>query len=747
MKNIFKHSPSAGIIHILCALLLVLCLHTDGLRAQEVSLPLYSGQPIKINGLNPTICQASGATISSNAGFLPAVGTQNMPTSQGGYHVAYAGKPFTVTVDIPNTGLIPAWNNQLTYRYSTATMTSIPNTYYATLASNPPEGYFRFEMPVTFELGDAISYLTFNVFDATANPSQPGNWVIIPIVVLGPTSKEVPILGSTVQPQMPYLVLHAPPGDGSSSEFQDSKTTCREFTDSYAEDGSNSFNLAAKIGIAGSLGFIATVDYEFSVTFSGGATVGDMAVTTSSNQTCVTVGEGFATTEVTGPNGGGDVFIGYGTDLNLGLYPFLRIDSSNCSVVLDNGLIYLPTGAPRKFAYTKTAILAEMDLLNQLIADSVALGPKVTYNSLNQLHVWEQVLAMNDANVNNPSNVPMGADINFGSGVSASQESAITVVETNSIETEHYVEGNIGVEVVVEVGGSGVTGGYQYNTSKRFGKTQNQSNEQAQLIRYTLADDDQGDLFKVKVVRDPMYGTPIFRAQTGTKSSCPYQGGYQRDQPKLRHDGSTSDQIVSLGNPVGSSATFKLDLCNESNEARNYLLKLNANSNLNGAVVSAAGFPLNGNDLGQSFTVPAGGCKQDLIVEVTQLSANSPLAYPNLELFLYAPCEEDIQSSVFASVYFGNASGTNDLAGNISQLSVYPNPTSGMVNVAFELAESAPVRIQVLDLLGRLQTEYDLPANAGANQQPMDVSILAAGIYLLEIQSNGGRVTRKLVVE
>jgi hypothetical protein len=726
MKNIFKHSPSAGIIHILCALLLVLCLHTDGLRAQEVSLPLYSGQPIKINGLNPTICQASGATISSNAGFLPAVGTQNMPTSQGGYHVAYAGKPFTVTVDIPNTGLIP-------------------NTYYATLASNPPEGYFRFEMPVTFELGDAISYLTFNVFDATANPSQPGNWVIIPIVVLGPTSKEVPILGSTVQPQMPYLVLHAPPGDGSSSEFQDSKTTCREFTDSYAEDGSNSFNLAAKIGIAGSLGFIATVDYEFSVTFSGGATVGDMAVTTSSNQTCVTVGEGFATTEVTGPNGGGDVFIGYGTDLNLGLYPFLRIDSSNCSVVLDNGLIYLPTGAPRKFAYTKTAILAEMDLLNQLIADSVALGPKVTYNSLNQLHVWEQVLAMNDANVNNPSNVPMGADINFGSGVSASQESAITVVETNSIETEHYVEGNIGVEVVVEVGGSGVTGGYQYNTSKRFGKTQNQSNEQAQLIRYTLADDDQGDLFKVKVVRDPMYGTPIFRPQTGTKSSCPYQGGYQRDQPNLKHDGSTNDAIVSLGNPVGGSATFFIDICNESNEARNYFLKLNANSNPNNAEVRVAGALLNGNDLGQLFTVPANGCLQNYEVSVKQATQ---LSYPNLELFLYPECnEDDIKSSVFASVYFGNASGTNDLAGNISQLSVYPNPTSGMVNVAFELAESAPVRIQVLDLLGRLQTEYDLPANAGANQQPMDVSILAAGIYLLEIQSNGGRVTRKLVVE
>lgn len=361
-------------------------------------------------------------------------------------------------VDIPAEGLIPAWNTDLTYRYGTATFTGIPNTYYAILSPNPPAGYIRFELPVNFELGDDLSYLTFSILDATGNPSQPGNWVVMPIIVLGPTSKEVPILGSTVQPQLPYLILHAPPGDGSSSEFLDSKTTCREFSDTYAEDASNSVNLAAKLGVAGSIGFIATVDFEFSVTFSGGATVGDMSVTTTSNQTCVSVSEGFATTEITGPNGGGDVFIGYGTDLNLGLYPFLRVDSSKCAVVLDSGLIYQPTGLPRKFAYTKSAILNDIEDLKLVIADSVSVGAKIAYNALSQLHVWEQVLAMNEANINNPSNVPMGSDINFSSGVSASQESAITVVETNSIEVEHYIDGNFGVEVVIEVGGSGVTG-------------------------------------------------------------------------------------------------------------------------------------------------------------------------------------------------------------------------------------------------------------------------------------------------
>lgn len=730
------------------ALLLALLFGLGTTSAQELIFDLSTGYQIKVNGVGSTICHASGAVSAPTLfGVLPNVDFSSLPQVEGAYHHAYAGRPFNVSVDIPLLGNLPSSNLVLLYAYG-----SLPTGFQSSnvvLASpGAPSGYMRFLIPVNFELASEYSYLTFVVNDQIGNnnPIPVGNGFIIPIMALGPTVKEVPILGTTVQPQMPYLVLHAPPGDGSSSEFQDSKTTCREFSDSYVEDGSNAVNLAAKIGVAGSIGFIATVDFEFSVTFSGGATVGDMSVTTSSNQTCVSVSEGFATTEVTGPNGGGDVFIGYGTDMNLGLYPFLRVDSSMCSVVADTGLIYMPTGVPRKFAYTKTAILDDMESLRLIVADSAMVGAKAAYNALNQLHVWEQVLAMNDANVNNPNNVPLGTDINFSSGVSASQESAITVVETNSIEVEHYIEGNFGVEVVVEVGGSGVTGGYQYNSSKRFGKSQNQSNEQSQLVRYTLADDDQGDQFKVKVVRDPMYGTPIFRPQTGTKSSCPYQGGYQRDQPNLKHDGNPNDSIVSLGNPVGGSATFFIDICNESNEARNYFLKLNANSNPNNAEVRVAGALLNGNDLGQLFTIPANGCLQNYEVSVKQATQFS---YPNLELFLYPECnEDDIQSSIFASVYFGNASGTNDVAGNISQLAVFPNPTSGVANVAFELAETAPVRIQVVDLLGRLQTERTLEqANAGINQQQVDLSSLAAGIYLLDIQSNGGRATRKLVVE
>lgn len=570
--------------------------------------------------------------------------------------------------------------------------------------------------------------------------------IVLPIVSVGQVflDQQVPVLGTTVQPQIPYMVLHAPPGDGSFSDFQETKTTCREFVNTFAEDGSNSANVDVKLGVAGSIGFIATVDFEFSVTFSAGITAGDLAIKTNSKQTCVTTSQGLSTNAMTGLEGSGDVFVGYGTDLNYGLYPLVRIDPNTCIAKRDTGLIYAPTGIPRRFTWTEEQI--QKDIITQkAIADNPANSVRERNLAQNQADVWEKVLAQNNANKNNPNNALIES-LSYSAGPTISRESVVSVLETNSLEVEHYIDFNTGVSAVLEIGGSGVSGGYEYRGSYRYGKSQTQSLENSQKVSYNLNDDDDdgdGDLFNLKVVRDPMYGTPVFRLESGSRTSCPYQGGYQRDQPKLKHDGTTNDHITLQGNPVGSSATFKLDLCNESNEVRTYHLKLNAASNLNGAVVSAAGVPLNGNDGGQVFDVPANGCVQDLVVEVKQLSANSPLSYPNLELFLFSPCEQDIQTSVFASVFFGNATGVNDLADN-SLLSVSPNPTSGWLQISLPTGNTLEA-VRVMDMAGK--TVRNLELSAAAANTEIDLSGLPKGIYALQARAEGQVFVKKVVVE
>ncbi|HLP94969.1 MAG TPA: T9SS type A sorting domain-containing protein [Saprospiraceae bacterium] len=499
-------------------------------------------------------------------------------------------------------------------------------------------------------------------------------------------------------------------------------------------------NNGTKVGVAGSVGFIATVNFEFSVTVGASAGGGEMSINTQGNQTCLTVTEGFQT-----PPGGEDVFVGYGTDLAYGVTSEVRIDSTCQAYLYPVGLVYMPIGQPRQFYYTKSEIQDQITQQQSLV-DNPTLSVRARNDAQNQVDVWSKVLALNDANINNPNNVQIGA-VSYGT-VPSSQESSITVTETASIEYEQYVDYSASLDVVVEVGGSGVSGGYEYRGSQRYGKIENQSQEVTKIVRYTLSDDDGGDFFNVDIFRDPMFGTPVFRTAAGTKSSCPYQTGYQRDQPKLKHDGAADEHITLLGNPVGSSATFKLDLCNQSNEARSYNLKLNAQSNLNGAVVSAAGVPLNGNDLGQTFIVPANSCVQDLVVEVKQLSINSPLAYPNLELFLYAPCEENIQSSVFASVYFGNATGTDDPQGVVSQLVVSPNPASDALYLDFDMKEQAPVRFEIWDMQGNMvKTESLGVMPAGTHRQLLELGDIPNGMYVLNLQSQGGRTYRKVIVQ
>ncbi|MFM9949672.1 MAG: hypothetical protein ACKV1O_17175, partial [Saprospiraceae bacterium] len=302
-----------------------------------------------------------------------------------------------------------------------------------------------------------------NIVTADINVTGPQSYnfnLNIPFVVKGAIDSSVPVLGNTVQPRIPYLVLHAPPGDGSFSDFQETKTTCREFVDTYAEDGSNSANVDVKLGVAGSIGFIATVDYEFSVTFSAGITAGDLAIKTNSKQTCVTTSQGLSTNAMTGLEGSGDVFVGYGTDLNYGIYSHVTIDQNTCLSKIDTGLIYSPTGNPRWFTWSEEQIQKDI-VAQKAIADNPANGVRERNLAQNQADVWEKVLAQNNANKNNPNN-ELIESLSLSAGPTISRESVVSVLETNSLEVEHYIDFNTGVSAVMEIGGSGVSGGYEY---------------------------------------------------------------------------------------------------------------------------------------------------------------------------------------------------------------------------------------------------------------------------------------------
>lgn len=84
----------------------------------------------------------------------------------------------------------------------------------------------------------------------------------------------------------------------------------------------------------------------------------------------------------------------------------------------------------------------------------------------------------------------------------------------------------------------------------------------------------------------------------------------------------------------------------------------------------------------------------------------------------------------------------------INVMDVYPNPVADVINTSFDLTRDSEIAIRVLNLSG--QTVYSIPSTfygTGSHEIKMDASGLAKGMYLVEIQSEGFKSNRKIVVQ
>lgn len=85
---------------------------------------------------------------------------------------------------------------------------------------------------------------------------------------------------------------------------------------------------------------------------------------------------------------------------------------------------------------------------------------------------------------------------------------------------------------------------------------------------------------------------------------------------------------------------------------------------------------------------------------------------------------------------------------SIQNVSLYPNPSNGIVNVMYNAFSNTDVIITVLDINGRVM--QNLPviyASEGYNVTQLDVTGYPAGVYLVKIQSGNMHQVQKLIVK
>jgi hypothetical protein len=81
------------------------------------------------------------------------------------------------------------------------------------------------------------------------------------------------------------------------------------------------------------------------------------------------------------------------------------------------------------------------------------------------------------------------------------------------------------------------------------------------------------------------------------------------------------------------------------------------------------------------------------------------------------------------------------------QLQVYPNPANEYINLSFNVEQSQQATIILRDAAGRIVYNEAKEAIAGFNNQQIEVSNLAKGVYFVQLQTSDASENTRLIVE
>lgn len=83
----------------------------------------------------------------------------------------------------------------------------------------------------------------------------------------------------------------------------------------------------------------------------------------------------------------------------------------------------------------------------------------------------------------------------------------------------------------------------------------------------------------------------------------------------------------------------------------------------------------------------------------------------------------------------------------LSNLNYSPNPASDFVNITFETPEVQNIVCKIIDMNGRVVLTQSFKHNGGAFIETLNVSSLASGIYILNVETNSGKAGGKIIIQ
>ena len=103
------------------------------------------------------------------------------------------------------------------------------------------------------------------------------------------------------------------------------------------------------------------------------------------------------------------------------------------------------------------------------------------------------------------------------------------------------------------------------------------------------------------------------------------------------------------------------------------------------------------------------------------------------------PLTDDEVSNLFKT---GSIVGINSIS-NSNSLSVYPNPTNGIIHVMYNNITDNRTNVSLISLTGQVV----LTKNSVSNNEMFDISNLEKGVYILKLDTNSETIYQKVVIE
>jgi hypothetical protein len=418
---------------------------------------------------------------------------------------------------------------------------------------------------------------------------------------------------ATTTPDIPLMIIRAPPGDGSAAYWSSGKTLSQSIGFGMSQANNTSAFAAVHLGIdfEMSIGFIVMTTLSIDVTMDLST---EMSITRSQNSATEQTWT-YTTTETITTTDGGDVYIGGAMNILYGITDVLEIDPTTCEVRKYPDLILVPNGFKTHYVYS------ESHILDTLIPNLYTIGEDESAER------WQSFV---DNNNQQKENAIFSRNISFDAGAIYEFEESTEVSQTQTVDFEVELQSSVAFEAGIAVNGLGFTAGV--STQMTTGSSQSQSATQAETntIGFVLTDDDMGDNFTIDVKHEPVYGTPVFETVSGF-SQCPWEpntvpfDGAQLAVSPAREVDVMPDEVAS----------FELNLGNvsQADADREYHLRVINETNPDGAVIAINGVILEDH---LSFFVPAGES-----VQATMTVARGPneYEYDGIELQLVPPCE------------------------------------------------------------------------------------------------------------